>query len=120
MNGVIDEIIVKSVGDTTWELLEDFEWYGIVAPKGFVTDFASIPGFLRVIVNPVGKIKPAAIIHDFIYSKLGVLDDRTLSRKECDMEFLDIMKVVGMSWFKRTGVYNAVRMFGWVAWNKGK
>lgn len=119
MKGVIDDIRVESHGDDQWKLLEDFDWYGITVPKGFITDFASIPRAFWSILNPVGKIKPAALVHDFIYSKRGKLDDRTLSRKDCDKIFLKIMKTVGLSWFKRTTAYNAVRVFGGFAWRSG-
>ena len=118
MKGVIDDILVKSVGDTVWELLEDFEWHGIVVPAGFVTDFASIPRPLWSFINPVGRIKAAAIVHDYLYYKQGILVDRDLTRKECDKEFLKIMRVLKMMWIKRQSAYWALRWFGWIAWNK--
>jgi len=121
MKGVIDDILVKSVGDNTWELLEPFEWYGIVVPKGFITDWASIPRLFWGIINPAGQIKAAALTHDYLYSKRGKLYAQPpRTRKQCDQIFLNIMVAVGMSWFKRTMAYTAVRAFGWIAWNKSR
>ena len=121
INGPLSKVnvsSVKSVGDTTWVLLEDFEWHGIIVPCGFTTDFASIPRPFWSFINPAGRIKPAALVHDFLYSKQGILTDRTLTRIECDNEFLKIMKVIGMGWFKRQAAYQSVKWFGWIAWNK--
>lgn len=118
MKGVVDDIIVKSVGSRSWELMEPFDWYGITVPEGFITDFASIPRPFWSIINPAGKIKPAALVHDYLYSKQGVLDDATMSRKSCDQTFLEIMVVIKMGWFKRMTAYRAVRLFGWIPWKK--
>jgi len=98
MKGVIDDIKVEAYGIDEWIVLEEFDWYGITVPIGFVTDFASIPVLLRSLINPVGKIRPAALVHDYLYSILGKLKDRTLTRKDCDKEFLKIMKVVKMNY----------------------
>jgi len=118
MKGVIDDIQVKPVGDITWELLEDFEWHGLVVPKGFITDWASIPRPFWSIINPAGRIKSASLVHDYAYSVKGVFPNYPRhTRRQCDGIFMDIMIVVGMSWFKRTMAYQAVRIFGWIAWN---
>jgi len=120
MKGVIDDIKVEAYGVDEWKVLEEFDWYGITVPVGFITDFASIPTLLRSFINPVGRIRPAALVHDYIYSKTGILHDRTLTRKECDKEFLKIMKVVKMNWFKSRLAYRGVRIGGWVGWNRRK
>lgn len=120
MKGVIDNIDVRARSDGKWELLEDFDWYEITVPKGFLSDFASIPRIFWAILHPTdSKILAASLTHDFIYSKHGKLKDRTLSRKDCDKIFLKIMQTVGLGWFKRTMAYNAVRVFGGFAWRRG-
>jgi len=118
MKGVVDSIIVRSVGDRTWELMEPFEWYGIIVPAGFITDFASIPRPFWSFINPAGRVKPASIPHDFLYSRQGKLDHTTLTRKRCDQIFLEIMVVIKMKWIKRHLAYRAVRIFGWISWNR--
>lgn len=123
MKGVVDDIIVKAVGDDRWQLMEPFDWYGITVPAGFITDFASIPRPFRNWINPVGRIKPAALVHDYLYHLKGHYIDATdtefnYSRKAVDDIFLAIMKRVGVSWTKRRAAYTAVRLFGWHWWNR--
>jgi hypothetical protein len=40
----------------------------IVVPAGFLTDFASIPGWARAIVSPFGRHAKAAVLHDWLYA----------------------------------------------------
>lgn len=74
MKGVIDHIDVRAVVDSDeWVLLDSFEFFGIKVPMGFRTDFASIPRLIKFWLNPVGKVRPAALVHDFLYNKRGIL-----------------------------------------------
>jgi len=53
------------------KLAADFEFRipgvldGIV-PKGYITNYASVPWFGRWLVSPVGKIRHAAVVHDWL------------------------------------------------------
>jgi len=85
----------------------------VSVPRGFVTDFASIPRIFWNILPPFGDYSPAAVVHDWLYS-LGV--DGELGRKYADNAFLELMTRAGETWWKRTAMYQAVRMFGGGAW----
>lgn len=103
-----------------WTLTEEFEYYRtddpsskIVVPKGFVTDFASVPRIFWWIIpptgtkrNPVGK---SAVCHDFCYDKTCPYD---FTRKEADDIFLEAMTAVKVSRFIRYIFYYSVRWFG--------
>ena len=84
----------------------------IHVPVGFVTDFASIPRFIRFIIPKLGKYNKAAVLHDYAY-QFG-----TISRKQADQLFLDAMKDLGVLKWKRYTMYWAVRAFGFFAWRK--
>lgn len=88
----------------------------ITVPAGFVTDFASIPFGLRNLFPPLGTWARAAIIHDFLYSRRGVLPAKTYSRKEADAVFLEAMEVVGVPALQRSIMYRAVRLGGARGW----
>lgn len=123
MKGVIDSIKVETYGDVRWRLTEPFDWYGITVPEGFITDFASIPAPARAIINPVGKIRTGALIHDYLYSLKGrYVNSRgteiIYSRKQVDGIFRSIMKRKEMPWWKRFAAHGLVRMFGGIFWNK--
>ena len=105
-----------------WEVLEPFEYYtntyGIAkgdiirVPKGFITDFASIPRlFWSIIGGPTGKYTKSAVIHDYGYHS------QRFTRLRTDQMFLEGMKVLGVGWLKRYLMYNAVRLAGWRPWN---
>ncbi len=95
-------------------ILEDFEYpmrkRVIFVKKGFITNLASIPRIFWMIYPPFGLYTLAAIIHDFLYSKMGAV--QVHSRKEADDIFLEIMKETGVSWHTRILFYIAVRLFG--------
>jgi len=127
MRGVIDPIDVRVTGDDEWKLLADFDWYGITVPEGFVTNFGSIPPPIRPFINPVGKLRPGFLIHDWLYHRHGKLKEpimrkgitRTLlSRRECDLELFNIGKIIGYNSFKNQMVYRALRIGGWYSWDK--
>jgi len=80
----------------------------IQVPKGFVTDFASVPRFLWRVVPPTGIYGKAAVIHDYLYRT----PDEPYSRAASDLVFLEAMEELDVPWWKRTLMYYAVRCFG--------
>ena len=107
---------VRQLNAKEWELLEELEYHVgskdsqdiIRVPKGFVTDFASIPKPLWPILPPFGRYSPAAVIHDYLYST------KERKRKEDDKIFLEAMKVMKVKWWVRQAMYRSVRLFGWI------
>lgn len=88
----------------------------ITVPAGFITDGASIPSIFWEFLSPYGEYFAAALIHDFLYSKLN----QKYTREESDKIFLEAMDRLGISWIKRHTIYRAVRMFGWMPFNKNR
>jgi hypothetical protein len=90
---------------------------------GFKTDFASIPHWAwPVLGHPTGKHGKAAVIHDYLYQYPYVrrlhICSWNRSRRRCDQIFLEGMKVLGVSWWKRTVMYSAVRVGGRGPWRR--
>lgn len=83
----------------------------ITVPVGFITDLASVPWPFSMIIPKSGKGNAAAVLHDFLYHK------QERKRKQCDLIFLEAMKVLGVSLWKRKVMYRAVRIFGFIPWN---
>lgn len=102
-----------------WELLTDFKvsdisysylrGTSITVPKYFVTDLASIPGWLRSFVQRYGTHK-AAVLHDWLYSICAC------RRKDADVLFLKALKSAEVSYFKRMLIFGTVRMLGFLHW----
>lgn len=104
-----------------WGLTTPFEYrskkYRIIrVPVGFLTDGASIPSFAQSLIGSPwgGKYARIAVIHDFLYKTHKV------SRIIADRIFAEGMKIMGVSWWRRILMYQAVRRFGWMVWNKKK
>lgn len=118
-------IVSPLPGGKKWRLVKPLSYcvgktdylndHGIIieVPAGFVCDGCSIPKvFWSIIGSPlIGKYVKAAVLHDWLYYK------KTYSRKISDLIFLKCMQILGVSWFKRSIIYHAVRSFGQIAWN---
>ncbi len=83
----------------------------VEVPVTFMTDFASIPRPLWVILPRWGKYGNAAVIHDYCYWA------QKRSRKESDAIFLEAMGVLEVATVKKYLMYWAVRVFGGFAWS---
>jgi hypothetical protein len=104
-------------GSRVFRLTHRFRYlssFGIITvPPGQETDGASIPHVFWSILEPFGPWFPAAVIHDYLYSPAN--DD--FDRWESDYIFKEAMFNLGVPWHKREVIYNAVRLFGWRAFN---
>lgn len=77
-------------------------------PKGFRSDFASIPRFLWPIIPPHGRVKKAAVLHDWLYTQPQI------PRSLADRIFLEAMAADNVPTPQRWIMYEAVRLFGWI------
>lgn len=101
-------------GRVYYELMEDliFQYsingsgVKIIVPKGFVTDFATIPRILWSIFPPAGKHSKATVIHDYLYTL------PKCSRFLADSIFREAMYQSGVNIFQRVIMYYGVRIFG--------
>ncbi len=89
--------------------------FKIEIPKGFQTDYASIPSVLiPFFLNYEKNYQKEAVIHDWLYWS------QIYPRKTADKILNDALTIGGMPRFKRWLMYRAVRMFGWLAWNENR
>lgn len=88
--------------------------YIISVPRGFATDFASVPFWLDGIVPSFGPWAKAAIIHDYLYAGHGA--KRGLTRAWCDNVFREALKACGVSLWRRNAMWAAVRLGGGNGW----
>lgn len=110
---------VRAFGDNRfWIAVEDMEWFigstheRIVVPKGFVTDFASIPqGLWSIGLSPHGQYSRAALVHDYLYWSQGC------TRDQADRLMVVAMKESNVGGFDEYIVYQGVHHAGEGAWN---
>ena len=114
--------VVKPFADSRdWMLVEPVEYsignsgVTIVVPKGFVTDFASIPQPLWSFgLSPYGRFSKAAIVHDYLYWK------QDCTREQADNLLLIAMKESGVSSSQQSEIYLGVRAGGESAWESNR
>ena len=120
MSSFTEPLIVKKLSKRMWEVQCGFNYHVgskdskefIHVPEGFSTDFASVPRLFWIIFPPDGQYTQAAVLHDYLYFS------RIYKRKKSDLIFLEAMKVLKVSFWKRRTIYRAVRLFGWIPFNK--
>lgn len=109
----LTELLVKDLMNGKFELFSDYVYktkeYLIKVPKGFVTDYASIPKLLRAIILPYGKHSGASVVHDWLYSSNCNLE---ISREQADKIFLEVLKEEKVNFLLRTLMYISVKKFG--------
>jgi hypothetical protein len=96
-----------------WALTRPLRYYSdvlgatIEVPKGFRTDFASVPRLPLAYLLFGGDIgDAAATVHDFLYSGTKA------PRKVCDAVFREALKAEGVDSFRSWAMWAGVRMFG--------
>lgn len=117
------EVEVHRHGKYEWEVLEDFvvvirtvgadQDVTLTVPKGFITDFASVPRVFWNIFPPFGEYTEAAVAHDYLYRHGGVIPGWVkLTKDECDEVFLKGMESLGVGTVTRHIMWTAVAAFG--------
>lgn len=91
----------------------------VTVPVGLVTDFASIPRAAWDIISPADPIiEWPSVVHDYLYSRKGVLEDGfTYTREQADAVLREAMEVQGAHSIIRNLVYDAVQLGGGTHWN---
>ena len=83
----------------------------ITVPRGFVTDFASIPSALQLVVRKLGNHNRPAVVHDYLYWS------QTCTRDQADNLLMIAMKEMKVKKSRRWKIYQGVHLAGQAAWN---
>ena len=83
----------------------------IIVPKGFSTDFGSVPQLFQGIISPVGNASKAYVLHDFL---CVLAHDGRLSRANADRIFKEALKQVQVKPLMVDILYKAVRLYDFV------
>lgn len=116
LRGFHSPLRTENINGRTVKLFQPLKYYTevedlgmITVPKGFVTDYASVPRGFWNIFPPNGEYAPAAVVHDYLYRRT------LIDRKVCDRVFMEAMELLGVGWLTRHLIYRAVRLFGGAA-----
>ena len=132
--GFIGGIIMWLLTTRKWAVAEDWKFslqmdgqktaIQYMIPKGFITDGASIPKFLRSWVSVTGVLLAGGLIHDYGYKmatlRLATKKPKAITTKDqkwMDELFRDINIDVNGFFLLNWAAYIALRLGGWLAWN---
>lgn len=102
--------------DGKYEVLENIEYYnGLVVPKSFITDLASIPKLFQDIIGVPEDFDEESILHDFLYSKYN---DYGINRLTADKIFFQSLLLNKVDITVANLMYKAIRWGGEFHWEK--
>jgi hypothetical protein len=114
-------ILLPFADQSWWVVYKDIGWVpdasdglGVVrtdVPRGFVTDLASVPGYLWAVLQKTGRYGNAAIYHDYLYWQ------QTCTREVADRVFDRAMAEMDVDAVTRNLIWSGVRVFGGNAWD---
>lgn len=133
MSSFTSELIVEPLEDgKTWILKRPFTYHVgskyskdyVKVPRGFKTDFASVPKIFTLMLPSWAKFQKSAVLHDYLYRWQGYYRDvhKTVyvNRKEADDIFLEAMLIEFRNHKSGKFIayleYWAVRLFAQLAW----
>ncbi len=79
-----------------------------VVPKGFLTDFGSIPRPLKPFFDPIGKEVPCYVLHDYL---CDLSNQGKFSRSKADKILLESLREIGTSVYRQLMIYAGCRAF---------
>ena len=111
------DVVVREVGDSTWELVEALRYVGakerFVVPVGFRTDFASVPSLFVWLIPRYGRYTKSAILHDYLCTEAHA---GRFDRDDADGIFRRTMRELGVSFVRRWIMWGAVALATlWIA-----
>jgi len=83
----------------------------IIIPKGFKTNFASVPRLAKFYIDDDDwQIRAPSVVHDYLYSAESA--ELGFTRKQADEVLLEAMMGLGMRKTKALLIYYTLRIFG--------
>ena len=116
--------IVQDLCNGFWRLYEPLSYRAHdgrswIIPKGFLTDFGSVPAVVDWIIPAIETVAdPAYILHDYHYAQHRAGKDETVSRRDADEILRAALLVCGVGRVKAGTIYWAVRAGGSMAWER--
>jgi hypothetical protein len=113
--------IMPFADNKSFMLLDDLQYrigqtdIEIIVPRGFVTDFASVPRMLWSFgLSPNGRFSKAAVVHDYLYWAQGC------TREQADNLMMIAMKESGVGGVHAKLLHWGVRLGGKAAWAENR
>lgn len=108
---------LSTIGDTSFALMGDLCYVGTedgwTVPKGFETDFATVPRVIQWLIPTYGKYTLAAILHDYFCVELSKAfreqREPFITSSDTDGVFRRVMRELGVPFAQRWLIWTGVR-----------
>lgn len=125
----MSDLKVQYLDNGVFMLLSDFSFsfsdkHSIVVPKGFLTDFGSVPKIFQSFISPVGKATKAYVIHDYmlkcLYDHANEINAKVdpEARALCDSFFYNALLKLKVNKTQAKLIYYCVRIHSYLSYNK--
>lgn len=121
MNLKVEIIETKdSSGRELYRLIEELDVmvcddFRVIVPRGFVTNFGTIPRFFYRLIRPV-ELRSASVVHDYLLNELPEYQEKNhnviCSRWLADAVLYDLLIQNKFGRIKSIVVWTAVRLYG--------
>ena len=105
-------LIAERYDSNTWMLYAPLMYTGrddtFTVPKGYMTDFATVPNFLLWVVDKTGPYTAAAVVHDWLIT--SEIPAKRVTSRDTDGIFRRIMREEGTPFVTRWIMWAAVRL----------
>jgi len=120
MSKFLTELEVVCLSDSSWKLTSPLRYESdilglIEVPKGFETDFASVPRMPIFFALFGNRVHREAVLHDALY-RIDFPGD--VSYHGANRVFLEAMKCRGKPFWIRWPMFAGVTLGGWTAYHK--
>ena len=116
----LDVKLKSGCGDKVWvldaSLIFESDIVGrIEVPKGFETDFASVPRLPIIFELWGNRAHREAVIHDYLYRSDSI---PLVTKLQADRVFLEAMRATGKVFFIRWFMFIGVAGFAWLSFHR--
>lgn len=118
----LSPLLVEQITEDDWRLLEPLRYSSallgkeVCVPKGFITDFGSVPRLPFVYWYTGGKANGPAVIHDWFYRT----NTEDISRSMADAILAEAMGARGYGPIRRFFMWAGVRVGGYWSYETRK
>lgn len=106
-----DRVLVEPISPIFWRLEEEIRYIGerdeFIVPKGYTTDFATVPRVAVWLIPRFGSFTKAAILHDFLLT--NCLEAGRVSSVDADGLFLRALRELRVPAYRRLLMWTGVR-----------
>lgn len=103
------EVLFELLLNTTFDITFRGQTFQITIPKGFKTNFGSVPKKFRNVISNVGKY------NKYVDEKLS---GKSFTKSDADVLLREMLKFDGMGIIDRNLVYYSVKYFGKEYWKR--